>query len=110
MFGESLFPKELKENKVMSDTNFKELRDQWALKAGYPGIDQIRDQSEIDRMANPYNEPYPNMRPRRSDTEIISDLAYHFADGVLSRQYGYQYKTWLKDNCEEKWGCWKYAR
>lgn len=89
-------------------TNFKELRDQWALKAPTPNKDLIYSQSEVDRMANPHNDPYPNKRPRRTEAEIICDLAYQFADGVLRHQYGYEYSTWLKNNCTEKWGYWKY--
>lgn len=94
----------------MSDTNFQELRDQWALKAPMPSKDLINTQAEIDRMANPHNDPYLNKRPRRSETEIICDIVYQFADGILLRQYGNHYSAWLRQNCEEKWGYFKYVQ
>ena len=67
-------------------------------------------EAEKDRQGNPHNEPYPNKRTRRTEAEIVSDLAYTFADKVLGNQYGVEYSEWLKLHCEEKWGVWKYAR
>ena len=83
---------------------FQQLRDQWALQAPI-SKDSINRQATIDRNANPHNDNYINKRPLRGETEIISDLAYQFADGVLTKQYGSQYKDWLQDNgYKDFWG------
>jgi hypothetical protein len=85
--------------------NFQALRDQWALKAPFPSKDRIETQMQMDRNANPHNEPYHNKKPRRSEAEIVSDLSYSFADAVLTKQYGDMYKGWLNaTGYTEVWG------
>jgi hypothetical protein len=89
----------------MDEIDFQNLRDQWALKAPLPTKDRVALQLNLDRNANPHNDPYHNKKPRRSETQIVSDLAYTFADEVLIQQYGTRYTLWLKDHFyEEKWG------
>ena len=83
---------------------FQELRDKWALLAPI-SKDRIDMQATIDHNANPHNDSYINKKPRRSEPEIISDLAYQFADGVLKKQYGSLYGSWLQDNgYKDFWG------
>lgn len=90
----------------MQDTspqNFQHLRDQWALKA-CPTESDIRHQQSMDQQANPHNDNYANKRPRRSQSEIVSDLAYKYADEVLGAQYGMFYELWLtKSGYVTKW-------
>lgn len=80
--------------------DFSYLRSQWALKYE-PSQSQIDLENSRDYAANPHNEPYHNKKPRRETAQIISDLCFHFADQVLLRQYGHNYRTWLQDHCEE---------
>lgn len=90
----------------MTDMDFQALRDQWALKAPLPSKDVVQSQADMDRHANPHNDSY--RRPRRSEAEIISDLAYQFADAALKQQYGWHYTNWLKSQkYEEKCGFFK---
>lgn len=80
--------------------DFQTLRDQWALKAPPVGRDEMLSKLRYDQALNPHNDSY---KPeRRSETEIISDSAYQFADGVLTRQYGKTYETWLKEQGYEE--------
>lgn len=88
----------------MLEIDFQPLRDQWALKAPLPDNETILMYKRFDQQANPHNEPYHNKKPRRTEAEIISDLAYSFADQVLAQQYGQTYKSWLSDKYCEEWG------
>jgi hypothetical protein len=81
-----------------------DMRNAWALRAPIPTDDDIRREQELDRAANPHNEPYQNKRPRRGRTEIISDRMYGFADEALLRQHGKPYREWLDRNTEKQWG------
>lgn len=83
----------------MSNPDFQPLRDQWALKFPYPATYNIESQLRLDKAANPHNDSYKP--PFRSEAEIVSDLAYHFADCVLKQQYGLLYRDWIKTNCVE---------
>ena len=90
------------------DNDFTRLRDEWALKHPYPSKDRLDSEFRMDQLANPHNEPYHNKKPRRSEAQIVSDLAYTFADNVLLQQHGTIYKTWLSLNgIREKWGVLK---
>mgnify|MGYP003545985135 CR=1 FL=1 len=80
--------------------DFSNLRAQWALKY-QPSKSQIEMEFRSDQMANPHNENYYNKRPRREEAQIISDLCYLHADGVLNQQYGSVYSRWLKENTDE---------
>ena len=60
---------------------FEELRDHWALKFPYPTEERIAAECSCDRALNPHNDSHkPKLRTR---AEIVSDLAYRFADDVL---------------------------
>lgn len=83
---------------------FQLLRDQWALKYVI-NDDDIRSQFTLDVQANPNNEPNHNKKPRRGRAEVVSDLAFTFADKVLLAQYGKDYLQWLCDaGYREVWG------
>lgn len=83
-----------------SSINFADLRIQWALKHT-PSRESINLQYDMDRQANPHNENYPNKRPRRGEAQIVSDLCYEFADTVLTQQYSWSYREWLRSNCSQ---------
>lgn len=88
--------------------NFQSLRDSWALKSPLPSKEDLDMQAMFDRQANPHNEPYHNKRPRRTDREIHSDLAYRFADVVLYTQYGQPYEDWLQGaGYAKRWDFWR---
>ena len=77
---------------------FDELRDQWALKFPYPSEAHIGAQCRCDLVHNPHNESH---KPKlRTQAEIVSDLAYKFADDVLKQQYGFHYQVWLESHTE----------
>lgn len=92
-------------DKINSQPDFQTLRDQWALRSPSPCQISLQTQAQMDRNANPHNEPYHNVKPRRSEAEICSDIAYQFADSVLRKQYGGQYNSWLEDSgYVDHWG------
>src|SRR5688572_10541410 len=80
--------------------NFKELRDQWALKC-VVSKETIDAEYRSDQMANPHNDHYPNKRRRRVTGEIVADVSYNYADEVLTQIYGSPYATWLRNNTQE---------
>lgn len=81
----------------MNTINFQFLRDEWAVKHKFTH-EQLGFERTKDRNANPHNETYHNKKPRRSDNEIISDLAYTFADEIMINQYKSVYEDWLSEN------------
>lgn len=83
---------------------FFSMRNAWALRAPQPTPERIHTQMELDRQANPHNEPYHNKKPRRSEAEIVSDLAFAYADTILLTQLGDAYKQWLRENTVERFG------
>lgn len=78
---------------MKTDPEFQKLRDLWALKC-IVTTSQIDMERTRDRNANPHNDGPPK-KPRREESQIVSDLAYEFADSVLMTQYGNDYKYWL---------------
>lgn len=84
--------------------DFEHLRNELALKFPYPSKDRINMEQGYDMNANPHNDNYANKKPRRSEAEIVSDLAYGFADAFLSKQYTNEYQLWLRENTREVWG------
>lgn len=85
--------------KVNMETDFYRLRNEWALKMPYPSKDLFDIYYKMDMGRNPHNDSY---KPKRRTTaEIVSDLAFEFADGVLRQQYGRSYETWLSVYTEE---------
>ena len=77
-----------------NEMDFAKLRNDWALKSVVPK-DRLDMERQADYNANPHNDSYANKRPRRSDSEIISDVSFSNADAVLARQYGKTYTYWL---------------
>lgn len=62
------------------------LRQYFAAHAPQPTEDEIKAEMEVDRLANPHNEPYFNKKQRRSRLEIICDLRYAYADAMLAHE------------------------
>lgn len=90
------------------ELDFELLRAQWALKAPMPSEADLTFERTRDMQSNPHNDRRPSLRDRRNFSEITSDCAYEFADGVLKRQYGRPYEEWLEANYTLKFGIHRY--
>lgn len=55
----------------------------------------------MDQQRNPFNEPYHDKAPRRSEAQITSDVCFAFADDMLKQQYGATYTSWLSVTCQK---------
>lgn len=92
---------------VNMETEFFKLRNEWALKMPYPDKDTLDMYMRLDMAKNPHGDSHKPKR--RSTAEIVSDMAYGYADEILKQQYGFNYRNWL-NNHTEKDGHYNYMR
>lgn len=72
---------------------FFELRNRLAI-SHVPSTKDIEAEYHRDKMRNPHNDYHKP--PLRSQIQIVSDLKFLFADGVLIQQFGKTYLSWLQ--------------